>query len=161
MLSSVSANNHSDHVSRHAVVGSDNAVWTARINANGLRLFGCKTFIAPSRFVLLFLCRPATIFRAVSTVVFDAFYSPVIFWASRSWSHIFKKTSKAIWPRPSLTNGNAASSVVLVANAIRIRASSVHRVPNEAFWFLGHIVSPIDGWSSGGLTRQGQSVALL
>lgn len=83
---------------------------------------------------LLLACSPATVARLVVAVVVDSVDAVLHRW---SWPHVGKEGREI--GAPSVTNGDAATSVVLVTMVGRAVTPFQHRCPGFVLWCLASV----------------------
>lgn len=88
---------------------------------------------------LLKMGRPPTVVRRVIAVVVD----PVNSQARRHLAHIGEEVGEAVRPRPPLTDGYTASSVILKAAHPRVRAARFHRLPTAVCRSPRHVMGQV------------------
>ena len=155
----ISANDHANHVSGDTVVSCNNAIRSSWVATNITHLFRCQSIPAMASFVekLFSACRPFTIRRKVAEVIVNSFNSPVPFWSWWTWPHVGKEVSESFWSAPAFADSDAAGTIAVEVGVVWF-APTMHRVPNEIFWLLGHVVFPECDGSSNGSSLPGWSV---
>lgn len=113
--------------------------------------FACMRYdhITPSVSGLFGFCGPYAIFRRIISIIVDPVYRVICRW---SFSHIFEKVLKATWAKPSPTNINIATTIILVRTISWIRATLSHCIPYTMFWSPGFIMGGMP--HPGGFTQE-------
>jgi hypothetical protein len=127
-LPDIVTENPVDCTAAHAVVGGNGTVWSARVITNSADLLwrqlgSCFDSLAG---VLLFCCRPATIFRRVIAIGIDAVDALFVGW---SLAHVGKKVGETVGSRPAFADFDPATSVQRILRIFRVVAPLVHVVP--------------------------------